>query len=225
MSEKKLTFRQQLIERLIERMKKDPYFDDFVYLKSQYTFRRKFSWGWQKIYIDSCNGFSAWEISATYLVRFNILHEWFEPFDYRDKPIQRTFHSKITEGSDFGHENYFLFWWDYSNYKKESKILIDNIITDSKKTFERYKSIEDIYIEEVLPVFNGQKDNPLTFYANRFFEWLAATKLVAPEKYQELKEILLVPMQYLIERDNPSMSNYAPHLDDIFKALDNLKPE
>ncbi len=103
--------------------------------------------------------------------------------------------------------------------------MIDNIITDSKKTFERYKSIEDIYIEEVLPVFNGQKDNPLTFYANRFFEWLAATKLVAPEKYQELKDILMVPINDLIKRDIPQMTMFAPHLDDIFKALDNLKPE
>ncbi len=223
MSEKKLTIREQLIEKLIERMKKDHYFDDFVYLKSQHLFRRKFSWGWQEISIHSLKGFYACEIGAFYSIRFNILHEWYEPFDPNKSPQSTTI---VTGGPDFGHEKYFWFWRDYSNYKKESKKFIDNVITDSKKTFEIYKGIEDVYKNEVLPIFKGEKEQPLTFWGGRrYFIWLAATKLVAPEKYQELKDILMVPINDLIKRDIPQMTMFAPHLDDIFKALDNLKPE
>ncbi|MDE6343061.1 MAG: hypothetical protein K2K93_12175, partial [Muribaculaceae bacterium] len=96
----------------------------------------------------------------------------------------------------------------------------ESLIECSKCVFEGYSSLEDMYQREIVPMLNGERELPQGGM-DWYFESLALCKIVAPENYPRLKEILLQHAEYRMQRKEPNMEMYYPRLDEILTYLEN----
>ncbi|WP_181304375.1 hypothetical protein [Rufibacter sp. XAAS-G3-1] len=155
-------------------------------------------------------------------MRFDILSKWFEKFSFKSISDQRNNLTVFADGKTLGNQDefYFLdsgkhFEYDYSNFK-------ERIINISSAFFSKYKTVDNYYINDVLPVLNKERSMS-DVGADWIFEYLAAVKLCQFERYDEMVAILKEQIQFMNNRNEPNVSSYKDMFEIVFKELKTVK--
>ena len=218
---------------IIPKLNNEDYFKSFKYRKSDNTLTLKTKEGFNQIEFYSKRtvdkrkgdhsqyGEFAIEIEPVYGIRYNILSKWFEKYSFKSLSDQGNNITIMANGIDFNSQKefYFLengkfFNEDYFNFKKQ---ITDNSIL----YFDKYKSVEDYYKFEIIPIFNNQK-KILDCGSDWIFEYLTAVKLFDKNRFQEMVSILKKQIEYMNSRNEPNVAKYNGKFDEIFDYLYNL---
>ena len=213
-----------VFERIAADFQQDPFFEDYIFIKSKHAFIKKYNWGWYQISLEPHNEFEYTRICPFYEIRFNILVNWFEKFSFKTLKDQRSNSTVFFEGEKFGYETDFYFdsaWRDYKNYSKLYPKFRDTVVVCATKAFDLYTSLDDYYREEIVPVLNGDKELPMQG-ADWFFESLTACKIVAPDQYPAFKKIMLKHADKMMECNEPNMAEYYNRLDEILSYMESI---
>ncbi len=212
---------KDIFELIIDNLKSEPFFADFKYRKRDSRFyisnggvhkivklQRTISWG---MFLD---------IYPVYLVRFDVLKKWFEKFSFKTLRDQRDNATVGASGGTFGLKDRFAFERGNSHNNEEYELLRDTVISCAGKVFNDFQTLEDYYTKEILPVL---KDNviPEDSGADWIFEYLTGCKIVAPENYNRLKEILLRHVEERHAQNEPNIMSYYDRMDEILNYLEN----
>lgn len=225
---------------MLERLKSEFFFSDFKLRKSDRSLIRKFDWGWQKIELHHYNGFDserkdlALEVKPLYKIRFECLHKWFEKFSFRSFSDQRDTGSISFSEYMLGKSKYFhgfLFLENRKNYEEDYEIMKTDILEHASYVFNSFQTINDLYDYKVDSVLEGEKEFP-TAGAEWIFEDLLMTRIVNPQKYDDVKKLILEHTDKLRFREHPepNVMMYYDRIPEIISylesmSLDNIPPK
>lgn len=215
------------ITKIIEGIQQDPYFSEFKYRKKDYAFIKKDKIGFEKIVFFNHDDYDlkrdclAKGVHPHYFRRFNILHEWFEKYSFRTLPTQKDSSSMVEFEPLHADLNlsYYYFKYDGEDFEKDLKRLVDDAKERSQKFFIKYKTLEDMYHHEIIPILENKVELP-DVGADWVFEYLKLCRIVSPENYPILKEILLKQVEFMHGRGEPNIEIYYPKLEEILYDLE-----
>ena len=226
MNEEVLYSNDDLRNRILNSLLKEDVFVDFTLNKGEKCIYKKDALGWFRISI--ANSWSSVDLhrkssfslclSPGYSRRFNVLHRWYEPFDRSTIKEQRK-KASVMIGHNVG-GGYFDFLRSGDDFEKDYTKLKEVVFTEARPFFIGYRTLEGYYLHEVLPGIQGKKDlrKDTVFWA---FEWLMATRIVAPESYESTKHYII---DYLYHSSYPISkifrSYYEVHIIDILRVLE-----
>lgn len=161
----------------------------------------------------------AYRLSVNISVRFNVLHNWFEPFykgsqlsDYKNRC---TFFESIMDRGDNGFVYFDVRGVGFENKLKEA---CEMIISKSKLFFSGHVSLEDVYKMHVFPIIS-QNVKLQDIGSTWIFEYLALTKIVDPEHFEKLLEVLHTHLQKLYTSHEPNAIDYFPVFHEAVEEL------
>lgn len=215
------------ITKIIEGIQQDPYFAEFKYRKRDYTFIKKNPQGFEAIELQHHDDYDlkrdclAKSVYPLYLRRFDILHQWFEKYSFKTLIDQRDSYSVIEAEPLHADLNlsYYYFKYDGEDFEKDLKRLVDDAKERSQKFFIKYKTLEDMYHHKIIPILENKVELP-DVGADWVFEYLKLCRIVAPENYPTLKEILLKQVEFMHGRGEPNIEIYYPKLEEILYDLE-----
>jgi hypothetical protein len=161
-------------------------------------------------------------IYPIYGVRFEILHKWFEKFSVNTLQDQRDRASISFSGDMLCQQEEFYFKLEKGHYKDDFYKLQTQLLKCSEYVFSTYSSLEKLYANVIEPIFN-KNAQLLDVGADWIFFDLALCKLIQPEKYDQLKQILVEHMKFLYKRGEPNVLDYYDQLEDILSYLENTE--
>lgn len=161
-------------------------------------------------------------IYAVYGVRFDILHKWFEKFSFNTLQDQRDWTSVAFSGNMLGQRDEFHFKLNKKGYQKDFENMLTTLIQCSDYVFSTYSSLPNFYMKEIQPILDGEAELP-DVGANWVFIDLTLCKLVRPDNYHQLKNILLDRVEFMYNRGEPNIKEYYEQLDEILSYLENTE--
>lgn len=212
---------RSILERVIDKLKEDEYFDKFTYRKRDRSFILKTTLGKDRISLVTYNSYPEYIIEPIYLIRFDILRKWFEKYSFMTLQDQRDGYYVGFTGRMLGVKSWFEFERDGANFDEVFAQLKDCVISTSKDVFERYSTLEKAYTLQIQPILDGTK-NLIDTGADWLFENLTLCRLVHPERYEELKKIHLDQAKMMNDRNEPNIRHYYDRMDEILSYMENL---
>lgn len=167
-------------------------------------------------WIDS----SSLVVYPIYGVRFDILHKWFEKFSVNTLQDQRDRASISFSGDMLYQQEEFYFKLDKEHYLDDFHKLQTQLIKCSEYVFSKYSSLEKLYANVIEPIFK-KTVKLLDVGADWIFIDLALCKLIQPNKYDQLKQILLGHIEFMYNRGEPNVLDYYDKIEDILSYLEN----
>lgn len=217
-----------MIMTMFDRIKNDlaslDYFSKYKFRKRDSSFFFKTKEGKQFIELDHWidNTTSSLVIYPIYGVRFDILSKWFEKFSVKSLQDQRDRASVDFSGSMLSHQNKFYFQLSKDEYYADFNNLKANLIECSEYVFTEYSSLDKLYDKIIIPILNEESVLP-DVGADWIFIDLALCKLVNPNKFHTLKQIIMSHVKMMYARKEPNILDYYPHLEHIFQYLESSK--
>lgn len=218
---------------IIPKLNNEDYFKSFKYRKSDNTLILKTKEGFNQIEFYSKRtvdkrkgdhsqyGEFAIEIEPVYGIRYNILSKWFEKYSYMSLSDQRNNPTIMANGLNLRKQRDFIFLENGSDFKNDYQYFKNEIVENSILYFEKFKTLDNYYRFEVLPVFENNKILP-NFGDDWIFEYLTAVKLFDKNRFQEMVSILKKQIEYMNSRNEPNVAKYNGKFDEIFDYLYNL---
>lgn len=216
----------KVVEQILPKLIEEPIFKDFKIRKSDECLIRKTSDGFEKIEfddhfltVDLKNHELAFQIRPHFLRRFDVLSKWFEKHSFKDLKTQRSL-GQVMNG--LGDEE-FLFYKSGEYFDISYNKLRDAVICKAEDFFNKYSSMEKMYINDVLPKINGEEQFNKHGGADWIFEYLKLTWIVDRENYLKLKGLIL---NHIDSRmfdgtfPEPNMAKYYDRLEEIFTDLE-----
>lgn len=159
-----------------------------------------------------------------FLVRYDIVQKWREPYTFSELKYQRT---SFTISKSLYHLDKEAIYCDTIHkdenlYKIESKVFTDKLISVAKQFLRRYSSLKKIYREIVLPILLKDPNEHHYSCSDALYDRLTVCRIVAPELYPLLKEILYDEFKerYYIEAGHRSLNPGPDQADKVLSALE-----
>lgn len=213
-------------DKIICDLKKDSFFRDFKFHKRNSAFYKESKGIKFIIQIGHWQDFppSALIIYPTYSVRYNILHRWFEKFSVRNISDLRKDITFGLDGLMLSVQQNFYVDPKGTNYHKELEVLSNAIKRNANIVFHKYNTLSALYEEMVTPILEGNRE-----LKNHGSDWifvlLALCKLVRPDYYPKLKEILVKHIENMYKRGEPNIVKIYDNLNDMFEFLESANLE
>lgn len=212
---------KELFNTVISRLETESFLSGFKFRKRDSTFI------WQNhglrrfIELDHWNKNGLFIIYPIYMVRFDILLKWFEPYSFKSLQDQRNnpsvgFSGKMLERQD----NFTITEADFDRHYFK---LRDTLAECSEMVFSSYNSLQDMFYHEIIPLLKGKKTLP-DVGADWAFRYLTLTRIVSPQDYPVVKELVLSRMYQMAERHEPNIIEYIPRLDEIIQTMESCFP-
>lgn len=163
-------------------------------------------------------------IYPIYNIKYNILMDWFKPFNVRSKADQKAIGDFMYSGSMLGRKDYYIFDREGNNLNEMFSLLESDLIFCAQTVWDKYSSLDKAYINAVFPILNGDKE--MWGYGSDIdwmFRYPALCKIVAPENYSKMKSMARKQADYLYSRNEPNILRYYDRWDEIFDYLDQYK--
>jgi hypothetical protein len=221
--------KKEILGKIIELLLADDYFSGFKYRKKDYRLIKKDSQGFYSI------GFQFWDsydlkrdqvamiVIPAYRRRFDILHKWFEKFSFRTLADQRDSNTIGFIGRMLERQNDFFFLYSECDFMNDFESMRSEILINAANVFKQFATLQDLYQYWITPVLNGEEELP-GGGADWAFEYLTLCRIVNPEKYDDLKKIVLERVQFLNDvRRDPNITEYYHRLGEILEYLESLK--
>lgn len=210
-------------EKIIELLKEDSFFNDYTFRKRDSSFVHKFEGGERRIEFRKWTDFIAMSVEPQFAVRFDFVHKWFEKFSFKTLRDQRDACTVGGWTRKYGCFPVYNFKHDGNNFLEEFNKLKETIKICAGQFFNEYRTPEDVYVRDILPILEGRAELPGSG-ANWLFWYLTICKVVAPENYDRLKAMSIEQAKVLVSRKypEPNMERYYDRLDEILGYLDSL---
>ncbi len=212
-----------IFDRVVADLMSEPFFADFKVRKRDSMFHLVHNGIRKSVRIHHVfNHVYYFDIEPVYGVRFDVVMKWFEKFSFKPIQIQRDNTTVGFSGNMLGQQDWFVFhkYDDDTQYEEKYKLLRDTIISCATTVFTKFQTLEDYYINKIQPLLDGNTELPWGG-ADWIFEYLTGCKIVAPENYNRLKEILLRHVEERHARNEPNIMSYYDRMDEILNYLEN----
>lgn len=171
----------------------DARMSDFSYRHQDNSLIRKGVVGFEKIelrsWVDQGKEKDRLVILPVYSKRFNVLHEWFEPFSFKKLSVQRNQASIAFEGSMLDEKNECrLFIEQDINYEIDQ--LKENVVRISQNVFDELSDLNSLYHNVIIPVLDGDIELP-NVGVDWAFRYLLLARLVGSCSYPKLEKLIL----------------------------------
>lgn len=161
---------------------------------------------------------AAVNIQPLYLKRFDVLHKWFEKFSVKTIRDQRDGYSVGFDGRMLDKRNEFFFLMDEENFDTDFADFKQELIGNSEFVFKRFSSVPDIYQYIIRPILEN-KNRFSDTGADWIFQYLAVSKIVKPELFDEVKSRLEKQVEFMMGRREPNVANYYARFHEIVAYL------
>lgn len=214
-----------LLLQIVKALTCEPRFSEFKFRKRDSSLIRKISGGFEIIELqnwaeqDIVSGKKALTIKPLYLKRFDILHQWFEPFSFKSLRDQRDNYSIGFDGAMLKKKNQFFFLLNEEDLEKDIDNFKDVVIDASETVFNKFSNLVDLY-DYLIPPLLDKKKCPPNIGADWIFEYLSLTKIVNPSVYDGVKSIVLRQVEEMNNKGEPNVLEYYQRMDEILHHLE-----
>lgn len=159
-------------------------------------------------------------ITPAYYVKYDALLNWFSKFSFKTKSDQRANYSYGFVGERIGCNINYFFRLEEDNRSAINKFH-EEVLSCTEYVFTNYGTLPSAYKNRIEPILNEKLELP-----DVGFEWamidLTLCKIVNPDNYSKLKEIIIDRINFLNSRNEPNVAYYYDKIDDIFRYLESL---
>ncbi len=215
---------KELFSKILSDLTSDPYLSEFKYTKSTKLFTIQEGNLRKSIEMDHWADFEELTIRPIYGVKFKVINDWFKDFNVLSKADQRANSDFIfgkIDGLTRVFMNKYIFRKDCGNYEQTIDLLRTDLVNCSRWVFENYGTMAKVFNNYVIPILDGRRKlGVCDDGANWIFRYLKLCRLVSPENYERLKEILMAHFEFMRDRGEPNILKYVDKIDDILRSLE-----
>lgn len=210
--------------KILPLLQKEESLKQFKFLKKYNSLRQKTDFGFYNIEFYTHKSYDierdnpALQVYPVFGVRFDIVTKWFEKFSFKSVSDQRNNSTVFADGKAFDKQDKFYFLDSGQGFENDYSNFRNKVIDVSTYYFSKYRSIDDYFSNDVLPVLNKEQEM-YDIGADWIFEYLAAVKLCQFDRYDEMTNLLKDQIKFMNSRNEPNVSMYNDKFDYIFKEL------
>lgn len=212
---------KELFLTVVERLKAEPFLNGFKFRKRDYSFIQQVEGLRRHIELDHWTKDGVLIVYPIYMVRFDILLKWFEPYNVKSRQTQQDNPSVGFTGNMLGRRDKFTI--SEANLECDYSKLCVTLADCSGIVFQAYMSLRDMFDREIIPRLEGKRALP-DVGADWAFKYLTLTRIVSPEDYPAVKELVLAQVQKMANRHEPNVIDYFSRLDEIISVLEQTFP-
>lgn len=212
---------RELFLTVVERLKAEPFLKGFKFRKRDYSFIQQVEGLRRHIELDHWTKGGVLIVYPIYMVRFDILLKWFEPYNVKSRQTQQDNPSVGFTGNMLGRRDKFTI--SEVNLECDYSKLCVTLADCSGIVFQAYTSLRDMFDREIIPRLEGKRALP-DVGADWAFKYLTLTRIVSPEDYPAVKELVLAQVQKMANRHEPNVIDYFSRLDEIISVMEQTFP-
>ncbi len=212
---------RELFLTVVERLKAEPFLKGFKFRKRDYSFIQQVEGLRRHIELDHWTKGGVLIVYPIYMVRFDILLKWFEPYNVKSRQTQQDNPSVGFTGNMLGRRDKFTI--SEANLECDYSKLCVTLADCSGIVFQAYTSLRDMFDREIIPRLEGKRALP-DVGADWAFKYLTLTRIVSPEDYPAVKELVLAQVQKMANRHEPNVIDYFSRLDEIISVMEQTFP-
>ena len=212
---------KELFLTVVERLKAEPFLNGFKFRKRDYSFIQQVEGLRRHIELDHWTKDGVLIVYPIYMVRFDILLKWFEPYNVKSRQTQQDNPSVGFTGNMLGRRDKFTI--SEANLDCDYSKLCVTLADCSGIVFQSYTSLRDMFDREIIPILEGKRALP-DVGADWAFKYLTLTRIVSPEDYPAVKELVLAQVQKMANRHEPNVIDYFSRLDEIISVMEQTFP-
>lgn len=212
---------QDIFQLIVERLKTEPFLKGFKFRKRDSSFIQQEGGLRRHIELDHWTKDGVLIVYPIYMVRFDILLKWFEPYNVKSRQAQQDNPSIGFTGNMLGRQDKFMI--SEANLECDYSKLCGTLADCSGIVFQSYTSLHDMFNREIIPILEGKRALP-DVGADWAFKYLTLTRIVSPEDYPAGKELVLAQVQKMANRHEPNVIDYFSRLDEIINVMEQTFP-
>lgn len=213
--------KQRIFLTIVERLKAEPFLNGFKFRKRDYSFIQQVEGLRRHIELDHWTKDGVLIVYPIYMVRFDILLKWFEPYNVKSRQARQDNPSVGFTGNMLGRRDKFTI--SEANLDCDYSKLCVTLADCSGIVFQSYTSLRDMFEREIIPILEGKRALP-DVGADWAFKYLTLTRIVSPEDYPAVKELVLAQVQKMANRHEPNVIDYFSRLDEIISVMEQTFP-
>lgn len=207
----------EIFQLILERLKAEPFLNGFKFRKRDSSFLKQDGDLRQSIELDHWSKQEGLIIYPIYGVCFEILLKWFEQYSFKSLQTQRDIPSVDFTGNMLGKKDKFVI--TENSFERDYATLRDSLAECSSIVFSAYTSLKDMYNLEIIPLLEGKKQLP-DIGADWVFRNLTLTRIVSPNDYERVKELILAQVHFMVGRNEPNIIEYMTRMDEIIANME-----
>ena len=208
---------KELFLTIVERLRAEPFLNGFKFRKRDSSFIQQKGDLRRHIELDHWNKEGVLIVYPIYMVRFDILLKWFEPYNVKSPQDQQDNPSIGFTGNMLGRQDKFRI--TESTFEQDYTTLRDSLSECSDIVFSSYNSLHDMYDRVIIPILESKQALP-DVGADWAFKYLTLTRIESPEDYPAVKELVLAQVHKMAERHEPNIMDYISRLDEIINVME-----
>ena len=212
---------KELFQLAIEQLKTEPFLKGFKFRKRDSSFIKQECGLRRHIELDHWSKEGVLIVYPIYMVRFDILLKWFEPYNVKSPQDQQDNPSIGFTGNMLGRQDEFRI--TESTFEQDYTTLRDSCSECSDIVFSSYKSLRDMYDRVIIPILESKQALP-DVGADWAFKYLTLTRIESPEDYPAVKELVLAQVHKMADRHEPNIMDYISRLDEIISVMEQTFP-
>ncbi len=212
---------KELFLTVVDRLKAELFLNGFKFRKRDYSFIQQEQGLRRHIELDHWTKDGVLIVYPIYMVRFDILLKWFEPYNVKSRQARQDNPSVGFTGNMLGRQDKFMI--SEANLERDYSKLCGTLADCSGIVFQSYTSLRDMFDREIIPRLEGKRAL-LDVGADWAFKYLTLTRIVSPEDYPAVKELVLAQVQKMANRHEPNVIDYFSRLDEIISVMEQTFP-
>ncbi len=212
---------KELFLTVVDRLKAELFLNGFKFRKRDYSFIQQEQGLRRHIELDHWTKDGVLIVYPIYMVRFDILLKWFEPYNVKSRQDRQGNPSVGFTGNMLGRQDKFMI--SEANLERDYSKLCGTLADCSGIVFQSYTSLRDMFDREIIPRLEGKRALP-DVGADWAFKYLTLTRIVSPEDYPAVKELVLAQVQKMANRHEPNVIDYFSRLDEIISVMEQTFP-
>lgn len=213
--------KNELFLTLVERLNTEPFLKGFNFRKRDSSFIQQDGGLRRHIELDHWSKEGVLIVYPIYMVRFDILLKWFEPYNVKSPQARQDNPSIGFTGDMLGRQDEFRI--TESTFKQDDTTLRDSLAECSDMVFSSYSSLRDMYDRVIIPILEGKRSLP-DVGADWAFIYLTLTRMVSPKDYAAVKALVLAQVHKMADRHEPNIMDYISRLDEIINVMEQHYP-
>lgn len=212
---------KELFLAIVERLKTEPFIKGFKFRKRDSSFIQQEGGLRRHIELDHWSKEGVLIVYPIYMVRFDILLKWFEPYNVKSPQDQQDNPSIGFTGNMLGRQDKFMI--TEATFEQDYTTLRDSLAECSDMVFSSYSSLREMYDRVIIPILEGKRALP-DVGADWAFIYLTLTRIVSPKDYAAVKALVLAQVHKMADRHEPNVMDYFPRLDEIISVMEQTFP-
>lgn len=212
---------QDIFQIIVERLKTEPFLKGFKFRKRDFSFIQEKGGLRRHIELDHWSKEGVLIVYPIYMVRFDILLKWFEPYNVKSPQAQRDNPSVGFSGNMLGQQDKFKIV--EASLQHDFTTLCDTLAKCSNIVFSSYTSLNDMFERDIIPILEGKRTLP-DVGADWVFKYLTLTRIISPKDYPTVKALVLAQVHKMVDRHEPNIIEYIPQLDEIINTMEQQHP-